>query len=683
MEYFNLEQIYNYSKEVGKKYDSKSEGTKCYYDVKEQLRYLGYELGKQLNITLTDNYNEKPNKQAGQGKGFVLKDYILIGFLPLIDFHVKKNIFVKLAFHNFNNNDVQFRIDVDVNFSDRKNPYNEKRDGIQAETGWEIPVDESFPKNWEDLINIIKPVFQDKINYIESLLNIHTIIIPPQLEKMNNIKSPLNQILYGPPGTGKTYHTINEAIKIINPDFNLTQNRTEIKKEFEKLIDEGRIVFTTFHQSMSYEDFIEGIKPELQESEESDNVKYIIEDGIFRKICIDAAFDIVKDEQTGNVKKTLDFSSKFDDFVQELEDRLSLGKEILLDTKNGGKIIVDSITSQGNISIKHENRTNTYSISKDKILKLDKIFPDLNILTNIDLEFRKIKSGSNTTACWAVLNAIREKNNDETNSFEKKVYSDKDKKDIVETLTKADFADKSGCPFVLIIDEINRGNVSSIFGELITLVEEDKRLGKDEALEVVLPYSKQPFNVPSNLFIIGTMNTADRSVEALDTALRRRFSFVEKPPEPKIIKKYGKLKDKNGILKINNYEIDLVKLLETINSRIEILLDRDHLIGHSYFLEVDSEESLIEAFRKQIIPLLQEYFYGDYGKISLVLGEKICEAIKQPIENIFAKSETYDATMFNEKIIYKIKINEKEFDIIEAIKTLMNEQKNEKQEPEN
>lgn len=171
--------------------------------------------------------------------------------------------------------------------------------------------------------------------------------------------------------------------------------------------------------------------------------------------------------------------------------------------------------------------------------------------------------------------------------------------------------------FVIIIDEINRGNISQIFGELITLIEDDKRLGKEEALEVILPYSKEPFSVPPNLYIIGTMNTADRSVEALDTALRRRFSFQEMPPKPELIRTDGKSKDTNGVIE----DIDLVELLTTINRRIEMLLDRDHLVGHSYFMDVDSIEGLKIVFQDKIIPLLQEYFYSDYSKMGLILGE--------------------------------------------------------------
>jgi 5-methylcytosine-specific restriction protein B len=165
--------------------------------------------------------------------------------------------------------------------------------------------------------------------------------------------------------------------------------------------------------------------------------------------------------------------------------------------------------------------------------------------------------------------------------------------------------------FVLVIDEINRGNVPAILGEVITLLEPDKRLGAEEELTVVLPGSRHRFGIPANLHVVGTMNTSDRSVEALDIALRRRFEFVEMPPNSSVLDKLG-------------CEVEGLKmssLLEAINSRLEVLRDREHLIGHAPFVNVRTLEALRNAFRHGIIPLLQEYFYSDWGKIGAVLGK--------------------------------------------------------------
>ena len=192
--------------------------------------------------------------------------------------------------------------------------------------------------------------------------------------------------------------------------------------------------------------------------------------------------------------------------------------------------------------------------------------------------------------------------------------------------------------YVLIIDEINRGNIAKIFGELITLIEESKRLGNDDEATTVLPYSKKSFGVPNNLYIIGTMNTADRSIALLDTALRRRFDFVEMMPDPK---HSGISKDIQGV--------NCQELLEKINERIRILHDRDHQIGHTYFLDVSDLDSLAKTFKNRIIPLLQEYFYENWEKIDLVLnrngfikGSGVDESLLQNSDLVDTERKIYE-----------------------------------------
>ena len=174
-------------------------------------------------------------------------------------------------------------------------------------------------------------------------------------------------------------------------------------------------------------------------------------------------------------------------------------------------------------------------------------------------------------------------------------------------------------PYVFIIDEINRGNISKIFGELITLIEETKRAGASEAMEAVLPYSGEAFSVPQNVYILGTMNTADRSIALMDTALRRRFEFVEMMPDSKVLSDIGA-----GTLTVDGEVLNIARMLDVINTRIEYLFDREHTIGHAFFTKLavnPSIETLAGIFEKNVIPLLQEYFYEDYEKIQLVLGD--------------------------------------------------------------
>ena len=212
--------------------------------------------------------------------------------------------------------------------------------------------------------------------------------------------------------------------------------------------------------------------------------------------------------------------------------------------------------------------------------------------------------------------------------------------------------------YAIFIDEINRGNVSAIFGELITLIEQDKRQGQANEISLMLPYSKSHFSVPSNIDIYGTMNTADRSVEALDTALRRRFSFVELMP------------DSTLLTEIKVLGFNLADILRTINDRIEILIDRDHTIGHSYLMGVKTTAELTAAFKDKIVPLLQEYFYGDYGKIGLVLGKGFIKSHEKS-NNPFANFK-YEGKEELNRDFYDLITIDKNFDIKKAIEKLLN-----------
>ncbi len=510
-------------------------------------------------------------------------------------------------------------------------------------------------------------------------------------ENSVNLDIPLNQILYGPPGTGKTYLAINKALEILQEN---TEgfSRKDLTNLFRAKIKEGQIVFTTFHQSMSYEDFIEGIKP-LEPAADDTYLKYEVKPGIFKCLCDLAAY-VPTVEEKG-------FVLSDDEFNKASFYKISLGNTQLEEDdsiysyciKNNcialgwggyhdfkGKTIAEiramarqelrNISEVGFIvGFTHRLKKGDYvvvSYGNHKFRAIAKVIGDYEFKNDHDLDYYQFRNVE-----WLVKDIEVPVNELYNKQFSQQAFYQLDKANI----KKEYFVKKTQLNsqligrrrYVLVIDEINRGNISQIFGELITLIEENKRVGNIEALEITLPYSKTSFSVPQNLYIIGTMNTADRSVEALDTALRRRFVFEEIMPDPGIIAVEGKLKSTNGKLG----DIDLVQLLTVINQRIEILLNRDHLIGHSYFLKVIDKESLKEMFYKNIIPLLQEYFYGDYGKIGLILGngfvkEKFSE--KQKVAFAKFKYEDHDAL---QKIVYEL-TPAHNLNIEEAIVLLLN-----------
>lgn len=519
--------------------------------------------------------------------------------------------------------------------------FNYMKNAIELEL--KSTVKSSFRKNnkadFQEMV--FNRVFRDRV--LNSLNISGTTIVNQSNIQMNQLPSiPLNQILYGPPGTGKTFNTINKAIEIANPNFDINQERSLVKAEYNRLVNTGQIVFTTFHQSMSYEDFVEGIKPLIEEDADGNKtVVYEIKDGIFKKITKEAKQKHFKENSEIS---SLTFEDAWALLVEEGNNRLENKDQLLLpiQTPNKGLKIVD-ITERGNLKLKpiYSEESKEYIVSYSRTEKLHTAFPDLSVVKNIDKEFRSVIGGSNSTAYWAVLNYINNKLNSQNKSNSQ-----------IEVL-----APKS---YVLIIDEINRGNVSQIFGELITLIEEDKRIGKSEELYVTLPYSKEKFGVPSNLYIIGTMNTADRSVEAIDTALRRRFSFEEMPP------RY----DLEGLQYTIN-GIQAWEILKTINARIESLIDRDHAIGHAYFLN-KNEEAIMDSFYRNIIPLLQEYFFGDYGKIGLVLGKGFVRVKDETVKFAHFNYEGFD---FDPKETYEIIDYRKDNDqqgFLKAISMLMN-----------
>lgn len=411
----------------------------------------------------------------------------------------------------------------------------------------------------------------------------------------NNI--PLNQILYGPPGTGKTYHTIDKALEIFGENL---ESRDEKKAKFDEYARKGQIVFTTFHQSYGYEEFVEGIKPVMNNEANSQEIQYKIKDGIFKDFCDKALV----------VKQNFNFNQIKDDFLDHCREKKSIiykNKEYKFEEPN------NLIT--GNLKI-HINYI------RDMIEQIGLSYGNLSDIEIEGYIRLKIDSGDNIINNYKII----------LDYFYYKYIN---------------------FSFVFVIDEINRGNVSKIFGELITLIEPSKRIGEKEELKVKLPYSGEEFGVPKNVYIIGTMNTADRSITSLDTALRRRFEFIEMMPDV-------------SKLSMDCEGINLQELLKAINTRIEYLLDREKTIGHAFFIGVENLNDLKSIFQNKIIPLLQEYFYNDYALINAVLNDngmifkdkkddKYLQKIKN-LDSVNSERSIYNIASFDDKIWDKIEI---------------------------
>lgn len=459
-----------------------------------------------------------------------------------------------------------------------------------------------------------------------------------QSEESNMKIIPLNQILYGPPGTGKTYHTIDKALEIISKEEKIQipseDDRINRKKLFDEYLKNGQIVFTTFHQSYGYEEFVEGIKPIIDNDENSQEVKYDVKDGIFKELCDKSLKNYILSIQNEN---EIDLDKLIFEFANYInQDFLNKGNEFPLENKVSIKKIL--------LNSKDEYRSFLLggSIKSPQRLTIDIIKRDyLNFKNKKILSFKDIKPKydsqsdyhGNAIYYFMFYNKLKEFENIQNEKF-------KIKKEILKS-------------YIIIIDEINRGNVSKIFGELITLIEPSKRIGEKEELKVKLPYSGEEFGVPKNVYIIGTMNTADRSITSLDTALRRRFEFIEMMPDV-------------SKLSMDCEGINLQELLKAINTRIEYLLDREKTIGHAFFIGVENLNDLKKVFQNKIIPLLQEYFYNDYALINAVLNDngmifedkkddKYLQKIKN-LDSVNSERSIYNIASFDDKIWDKIEI---------------------------
>ncbi len=444
-------------------------------------------------------------------------------------------------------------------------------------------------------------------------------------------KIPRNQILYGPPGTGKTYNTVIRAMEIINNEkYNSVDNKKykDLKKQFDSLKQQGQIEFVTFHQSYSYEEFVEGIKPDLK----NNKLMYTLGRGIFKEIC-NSAKELLETKVKYNFKKDnisvykilIPDESIFQYCIDNNCVAINWGDEIDISDCNTQEEIANKIPENFESRKQCISQLNLFKLWIDKDIKNGKdvivVIPgSINTIKGIAKIAGNYYFNSETEnghqqrkVEWIRKNINISSENIYNSKFVSPtitgMFNDKINWETFLNLINNNNTSQSSNA-VLIIDEINRGDVSKIFGELITLIEEDKRIGAKYPMTVTLPYSRETFGVPNNLYIIGTMNTADRSIALLDTALRRRFDFEEMMPKPELLS--GK----------NIEGVDLEELLIKINDRIKNEYDRDHQIGHSYLMGVENKEQLERAYKNRILPLLNEYFYNDIDSVAKVLNCK-------------------------------------------------------------
>lgn len=415
-----------------------------------------------------------------------------------------------------------------------------------------------------------------------------------------------NVILYGPPGTGKTHSVRRRALELIGNASAATATLADVNAQWAQLRREGQIVFCTFHQAFAYEEFVEGLRAN---TDEKGDVQYGVEPGVFKRLALMAAAEGISSDA---------YDSDFDDLWETLVESLREEPRIIESSRKkkyqmeaaprggvyfrGGTLDDDEVFEpNGKWLIANENSMRALWEKRAQLGESPKT-TDIGPLAK-----------GHVTAMWIVYRELLKLQKSNTRS--------------ADPVARAQRALASGRSFnfhagvrhhVLVIDEINRANIARVFGELITLLEPDKRLGNPNELRVQLPSSKEWFGVPPNLHVVGTMNTADRSIALMDVALRRRFTFEEMMPDAEA------LSDALTEASVEETLHTLVVAVFTkLNERLRYLYDREHQIGHAYFFGVRSLDGLRAVFADRILPLLQEYFYGQWDKVALALGYPI------------------------------------------------------------
>jgi hypothetical protein len=525
------------------------------------------------------------------------------------------------------------------------------------------------PCNLDKSILSIRKTLEEEFGTIE--IDFYSDTIKPQWEKTKGAKKQiketqpevvqmptivssgsLNTIYYGPPGTGKTYVTARRAVEIC--DGQAPTENGELRERYVQLIKQKRVEFVTFHQTYGYEEFVEGLRPEIGENEDGEpaaGFRLQPVDGVLKRIANRArklpstSGETFEPAGRKVFKVSLGRSnSPEDDYLRE--ECLEQGHILL---RYGGDVdwsgaefdTYDAIASRWRQELSEEDaHGNNPNILFPFQLRSAMTEGDLILasrgnrrlqavgVVNGPYQFKRRESDE-----YHHTRPVRWIWKDETgdgipvsdvldrNFSQQSIYGLTPKAVQWEALlpylqVKTDAGPPP--PHVMIIDEINRANISKVMGELITLLEEDKRLGAPNEIAVTLPHSGESFTLPSNLHIIGTMNTADRSIALLDTALRRRFQFVEMPPEPGILEKID--------------GVDVSSVLQSINTRLEWFLGTDQLIGHAWLMSATTITELDALISNKIIPLLREYFHEDLDRVRAVLGsgEKFLRREKIP-----------------------------------------------------
>lgn len=437
---------------------------------------------------------------------------------------------------------------------------------------------------------------------------------------------PTNTILFGPPGTGKTYATVTRALTLIlGPEATANMSRETAVKQFRQLQQEGRIELVTFHQAYGYEEFVEGLRPVLGDA--SGDVRYEIHPGVFKRIALRAAATGLRAKAEEPV---------FDTLWQVLVDRVREDEDRILQSSSGNEYVlrVNKRENFESYALERSAEDDEPVVTERKQIASRNLCrawwghrADLGGPEGITYDRAKEvvrreqggDGGHHFTAIWLVYRELRQL---AAELREKRVAAAPTNAQVQEALDRAtpgklDFQFTGDTArYVLVIDEINRGNISRILGELITLLEPDKRLSMPNELKVPLTYSPtHRFAVPPNLHVVGTMNTADRSIALMDVALRRRFAFEEVMPSAEPLREVlSKESNDDAFIAL------VVEIFETLNARIRFLYDRDHQLGHAYFMSATTYEELRSVLVDRVVPLLQEYFYGSWDKITAVLG---------------------------------------------------------------